>query len=75
MNWEWLGSEDPFDKRGIARYVFTDTETTFKLPSFLIAHNLAQAIEREIQHASREGAMELAEAIRGTIHQITGDTR
>ena len=32
------------------------------------------AIEREIKHAKRDGAMELAEAIRGTIYQITGYT-
>lgn len=75
MNWKWLARENMADKSGTATIVFAEQKISFDLPSFTIAHNLMDAIKREIQHARREGAMELAEAIRGTIHQITGDTR
>lgn len=63
MNWEWLGSDDHADKSGTAKFVFADTEISFKLPSFLIAHNLAQAIEREIQRARQQGRKELSDEI------------
>jgi hypothetical protein len=75
MNWEWIGSENLADKSGTAKIVFTEQNISFDMPSFTIAHNLVGAIEREIAHAKRDGAMELAEAIRGTLYQITGDTR
>ena len=65
MNWEWLGSEDSSIKEASPGMC----SRTLRLPSSyrrsLIAHNLAQAIDQEIAHAKRDGAMELAEAIRG----------
>lgn len=70
MNWEWLARENLADKSGTATIVFAAQKISFDMPSFTIAHNLMQAIEREIEHAKREGAMELAEAIRNIIGDI-----